>query len=500
MAGRTLLFNKESLSSLFNDQPGLLMLGAQQWDIFLELTSEIYDIIDKNEESLEAGVVENKIKTFFPDIDSPDQKAYSFLLNSITKWRTLKDSYDNNGVRYISTTPEGRAFLSLVEQQLLKRPQFTGYGADRLLGSLNKILNRQDTMSIGEATEYLQEEIKKLKDDVERIKNHGVKASRIITHQITPLELFSEAEQAAMSVLVAQDAVKNRIKSVRVELFEGYTADSQSVGKRIELTADFYKALRATEEFQSYTRARDALSYVEGLYGSNYYHKEIPQILAMISKDKIVDTALVANSPLQRFQAEFEMINEQIDTEIARQINILKLQVYYATSGDGRIVQEHLRRLSGLILKKESESEKFLESLDLSFEAGLELDFGSIEKHSLEVPEKIFVGQAIISNMSAEEYRQMVEQMRKSEEASIKQVVDKLKSTIARDGLVILSDYPITMGGIEYYVLARTECFDRSLRSTSDERNVIDLLVNNKRNERFWIRHIPDVIIEVARS
>lgn len=499
MAGRSLLFSKESLATLFNDQPGLIMLGAQQWDLNLELTSEIYDILDKSDGSLEAGVVENKIKHFFPDIENPDQKSYFFLLNSITKWRTLKDTHDNNGTRYISTTPEGRAFLLLIEQQLMKRPQFTGFGADRLLGSLNKILSRQDAMSSGEAIDHHKNEIKKIEEDIERIQNHGVKASQLLTHQITPLELFSEAEQAAMAVLVAQDAVKNKIKSVRINLFEGYSSESQSVGRRIELTAEFYKALRATEEFQSYTRARDALSYVDGLSGATYLHKEIPQILAIISREKIVDSNIIANSPLQRFQSEFEMINEQIDQEIARQINILKLQVYYATSGDGRLVQEHLRKLSGLILEKEKASEGFLESLNLSFSSGIEVDFGPVEPHSLEVAEKIEVGQAIVANMSDEEYRLMVEEMRRSEEASIKQVVDKLRSRIAQDGLVIMSDYEVTMGGLEYYVLARVECFDRSLKSTPQYPN-IDLLINNKRNERFWIRQIPNVFIEVARS
>lgn len=499
MSGRFLLFSKDSLATLFLDQPGLLMLNANQWDTYIQLTSEIYDILDKNSGPLEVGAIESKIRASFPDSENPELKAYSFLQDSIAKWRTLKDSHDNNGNRFVHTTPEGRAFLALIENQLLKRPQFTGFGADRLLGSLNKILSRQDTMTKEEAIEHHLEEIKKYQEDIERIQSHGVKASQILSSHITPLELFTEAEQAAMSVLVAQDAVKNRVKSVRVKLFEGYSEEAQSIGKRIELAAEFYRVLRATEEFQSYSRARDVLSFVEGLSGALYTHKEIPRILAMITKEKLVDEPIISRSPLQRFQNEFEKINEQIDEEINRQINILKLQVYYATSGDGRLVQEHLRKLSGLILSHEAESKEFLSTQNLSFEAGLEINIGSITPHSLEIAEKIQVGSSGKTEMSDEEYMKMVEEIRKSEETSINQVLEKLKDTISKDGMAVLSEYPITMGGAEYYVLARVDCFDKGLRSKPSP-SKIDVLVNNKRNERFWIRRVPDVTIEVARS
>ncbi|NJL25221.1 MAG: hypothetical protein HC902_08610 [Calothrix sp. SM1_5_4] len=500
MAGRSNIFSRESLATLFADNPGLTIFEAKQWDSYLELTSEIYDFLDSSDGPVESGVIESKIRTYFSDdVEDLDQKVLNFFGKSIVKWRTLKDFHDSNGTRYVTTTPEGRAFLSLIEQQLLGRPQFTGFGADRLLGSLNKILSRQDTMSEEDAIEHHKNEIKKWKEDIDLIKRQGVKASKLLSHQVTPVELFTEAEQAAMSVLVAQDAVKNKIKSVRVELFEGYTTEAESVGRRIELTADFYRTLRATDEYQSYDRARDALSYVEGLSGAMFAHKEIPRMLADIAKLNVLDPKMISNSPLQRFQTEFEMINDQIDEEVRRQINILKLQVYYATSGDGRLVQENLRKLTSLILENETKSADFVASLDLSYEAGLNIELGIIEPNSLDVPERIKVGGAVKSEMSDDEYREMVEAMRKSEEASIKQVLDKVKTTISQDGVVVLSDYPITMGALEYYVLARVECFDRALKSVSLPPE-IDLLVNNKRNERLWIRQIPDVVIEVARS
>lgn len=499
MAGRASLFNRESISTLFNGQPCLLLLQALQWDAYIQLTSEIYDILDSSNTPTEIGVVESKIKSFFTEVENQEHKAYSFLKSSIESWRTLRDSHDNNGDRYISTTPEGRAFLALIEQQLLGRPQFTGFSADRLLGSLNKILGRQDSMTSEEALEHHRLEIAKYNEDIERIHAHGVKASQLLTHQVTPLELFTESEQAALSVLVAQDAVKNKVKSVRINLFESYSSGAQSVGKRIEHTADFYRALRATEEHQSYMRARDALSNVEGLSGANYAHKEIPRILSMIAREKIIEPHIVANSPLQRFQDEFEMINEQIDAEVTRQINILKLQVYYATSGDGRLVQEHLRNLTGVIFENAPTAISFLEATAYSYDGGIEVDIGTVDTNSFELIEKIHAGEVTHASMSDEEYKLMVEELRKSEEASIKQVVEKLKLSIAKDGLVDLSEYEITMGGTEFYVLVRAECFDQSLKSIQTNQ-IIDVLVNNRRDERFWIRKTPNIVVEPVRS
>jgi len=483
---------------LFVDHPCLQLLGAINWEQYIHLTSEIYDLLDANNGPTEVGIIQNKIRNYFND-DDPEPKVYQFLSNSFVKWRTLKDSVDNTGTQYVGTTPEGREFLTLLEEQILARPQFVGFGADRLLGSLNRILANQGDMTTEEAIRHHEREIEKYAADIERIKEKGVKGSEILSHHVSPMELFTEAEQASRAVLIAQEAVKNKIKSVRVNLFESYTAESESVGRRIELTAEFHKALRETEEFKSYDRARDALSHIEGLTGANYTHKEIPQILSSIAREQLVEESVITSSPLQRFQKEFELIKEQIDQEIARQINILKLQVYYATSGDGRLVHENLRKLSGIILQNAEQSEEFLESLKMEINQGLDFQFGTIARHSFEIPEKIVIGPATLASLSDDEYRKMVEEMKRSEEASIKQIIEKLKETLTSDGVVKLSEYRITMGGIEYYVLARPECFDQALHATRTAQ-CFDILVNNKREERFWIKSVSDLTIEFARS
>lgn len=81
---------------------------------------------------------------------------------------------------------------------------------------------------------------------------------------------------------------------------------------------------------------------------------------------------------------------------------------------------------------------------------GLDINWNQPRLNSFEISEKLKIEVIQEANMTSAEEFFMYEQMKKVDEASIRQILVKLKKAIASQGFITLSQYPITMGVTEY--------------------------------------------------
>lgn len=493
MATRANTFSPENIELLFQTHPWLEVLTKDYRNSIIRLTAEVYDLIENNGSRLAYTVAESRVRSLFIESPSPDVAAKRFLEQSTVSWRTLRDSHDNEGNRFLHVTSEGRAFLEMLQRLMLSRNQFTAVGADRMLLSLNTIISNPDGLSKEDAIKKHKEEIAKLEADIKRIEAGSIKDSEILQGGHSPMELFLDAQDVGSSFLVGAHKLRNEIRNVRSKVFDSYSAN-RKVGEQVELAIDFHKGLEQTETYKSYQRAKELFSYIDSST-AKYPIQNVDRVLAILREKNLVDRDTVLSSPMMRFMSEFRSINQEIDAEVAKQINMLRLQVYYATAGENQLVNQNLKDISSMLFQDGVLSKEFLDQYNFSFADGLDISLSTPGLHSLEKSERIEIDEIVENDMTEEEERRMHEEIKKADEASVKQVLTKLRTHLASQGSVLLSDYPINLGVVEYYVLAKADLFDRSFKIIKTGR--ADIPIDSKRG-RQWIISSPNVRIELV--
>lgn len=463
---RAEVFSSANIAGLMESNPFLKLFAKQDWHEYLELIAKAYDLLDEQSGRIEAQSLDSLIDAFYFS-ETPAyivQKKHNFITMAVAELGVLKDTHDLAGNRYFEPTRHGNQLLKTCETLILNRKQFTGSGADTLIGSLNSMLDNANELTLDEAIIHHQEAIKKYLDDIQLIQEKGVRTSKMLAPGFSKEELFTRADEAASHILAASEDIKNSVSNVRKALVTNYHRDGFSAGHAIAYVADFYSALRETPEYASYTQAKDILSYIEGL-GGRYRYKDINQLLHLLSIKGHLPQESLTRSSLPSFPRRFQSIVRNIEEKVEEQIQLLRTQVYYVMTGNSRHLQEELAELMGVTLKAGPQAQELFEAQPYQIPDGLDLTIGALAAHSFEIDQRIPTQAIELNSLSIEERRALAEALRKAEEATVRKVIDRLKAELSRKGKILLSEYPIQMGIVEYYVLANVAYFHPSIAS-----------------------------------
>jgi uncharacterized protein YaaR (DUF327 family) len=470
LARRSEIFSAENVSQLIANNRFLMLFQKESWAEYLELLALIYEAIEEKGSRVEHSEISQIVDRFFhyfyrqKRLAVPDQKNAMVFSMFISELGVLRDSHDSSGVRYIEGTRDGKQLLHICERLIQNRTNYTGVGADALLGALNQLLTNARAMTRDEAIQKHRETIQRYKEDMKRIEEQGVQASELLNAGLSQEELFQQADEEASKILAAGEDVKIAIESARKELIKKYHDRQFSAGKAIEFIADFHEELRLRPEYQSFSRAKDLFSHIEGL-GSMHRRRDVEEMFHELISTGMFERHVLNRSSISSFSRYFRHLIQNIEEKIREQIHLLRVQVHYVVTGDSRRTREDLAELQGLLFKAGPRSLNFFESCETAVPDGLELELGDVLPNSLEIPTEIDMTSFERNALGLSEQQAFAEFLKQAEEATVEQVLKKLQTAIDEQGQVLLSRYPISHGMIEYYVLSAISCFSEAIRS-----------------------------------
>ena len=490
MTRRAEIFSSDSIPTLVENNPFLRLFQKETWEEYLELIAQIYDLLEGRGGRIEQLEVSQLIDRFYfkKDLKAPELKGALVLSMFISELKVLRDGHDSLGNRFIESTREGKQFLRICERLIQNRPSYTGAGAEALVSNLNLILRDPKETSIEDAIKSHDEVIQRYKEDIKRIKSHGVQASELLNPGFSIDELFQAADEEAGSILAAAEDVKLAIEAARKDLIKQYHDRHFTAGKAIEFIADFHEALRNRPEYQSYIRAKDILSHIEGL-GSSFRNRDIEDMFQSLLNKELLPKHVLNRSSISQFSRQFQSLGRSIEEKTQEQIQLLRVQVHYVVTGDSRKTREDLGELQGTFFKVGPEVMDFISTLEFSVPDGLGVEVGVLTPHSLELPELIQAASMERNSFDLGDQGAIVEFLKKAEEATVEQVLRKLQTEIDQQGEVLLSHYSITLGIVEYYVLSLISCFSEVITSVEEGRT--DLTWTNS-DRRVSIQNIPN--------
>ncbi len=497
MPRRTEIFSSTNIDSLVLNNPYLLLYQKTDWPDYLELLAKIYDLLEEEGKPVEWARVEALIEAFYgpKNLASPATKKLQFTSMAISELGLLQDSHDAYGNRYIEPTRSGKQFLKQTEDQIFNRRKFTGAGVEHMLGSLNQLLYSQEMLTVEEAVAELNEKIRSYKEDIKRVQTQGVQAAQLLSRGYSSEELLVEANEAAARILAASEDIKLAVERARKQLIKRYHQEKMSVGQAIEYVADFHAELRKTPEYVSYMKAKDLLSHIEGLQGL-FKHTDVSRIVRMLEDRQVIQSEVLKQTVLPVFSYQFQRLCRSIEEKVQQQIHLLRVQVHYVMASDSQRTRNFLQDLLSQFYQAPEQVEVFLKQSSIEIELFSDFDLGSIELNSFEQIEHLNQQVVALNTFDGFEWRQMVESLRLAEEATIQKVLAKLKAEIRCKERVVLSEYSIEYGLIEYYVLDQIEMFDSGIQSIEGKKMdfIVDLmggrLVLRDMNDReFFISH-----------
>lgn len=482
MAQRAEIFTQQNIDGLFFNNPFILLFQKTDWMEYLELIARIYDLLENEGSRVECSRMEVLIENFYAGKPLPYviQKKASFISMAITELAVLKDSHNSSGTRYIETTREGKTLLKICEGLIQNRKKFTGTGADTLMGALNNLLLTHKRMTLEDAVTHHREKIREYKKDIEKMQIDGVHCGELLTQGFSGEELITQAEEAASHILTAGEDIKLAIEQARKNLIRRYRNQDFSVGQAIEYIADFYEELRSSPEHRSYAKAKDILSYLEGI-GERFKYKDIPRILHLIGEKGIIDKDSLKQCGLTDFPRHFQNIVRGIEEKVQEQINLLRVQVHYVLAGDSKRTQAELKELMAQFIDQHGHMAEFFTQYPYVVESNMDISIGALKPHSLEIDSELHLEKVSLNQITDDEMRILSELLRKAEEVTISRVIDRLKEHLSRLGEIILSKYSIKHGIVEYYVLSHVEYFSDSINSETMEQS--DLKISTKGKE-----------------
>ena len=476
---RSELLSANSLPQLLIKHPYLFLFQKEAWVEYLELIAQIYDLIEESGHQAPFEGVRVLSQRYFRDkeVQFAENKTSSFLIMCIEELKVLKDSHDAQGRRWIEITRQGKQLLQLVEELLAQRVKYSGTGAETLLGALNEALTSQPGYTKQQAIEHHRQKIKAYKDDLKRIEELGPQAAELLPIPHSTEALFSQAESAAIDILGAVEDVKQAIEKERKNLAQNYLDTKLSAGQSVNSVADFYQNLQATPTYQSYNHAKHLFSQLEG-FGHRFLYKDIRQALSDLERDEKLPADQLKRSQLSHFQKQFELADFAIQEKIRAQLQLLQLQVRYSMSTDLQGVQTELKTLLQQMLSHKPKV------LDFFSDSGVTVQDRSLGPRHIELHpfvEHFESEEALFENqLETDETKELILALLRAEEATLKDIVQRLRLCLKQQTAVELDKYDFRYGLAEYYVLSEIELFDQEI--VKEPLEIKDFILQLKHN------------------
>jgi hypothetical protein len=477
-----------SLSTLFMKHPYLALFQKENWGIYLQLLAEIYDLIEDTGQQIPYEGVRMLALRFFRDreFQSAEVKVGYFITMCIEDLKVLKDFHDPNGQRMIETTRSGKQLLHMVEDLLSQRVKYSGTGAETLLGALNEALTSPRIYDQEAAIAHHREKIKAYRYDLKRIEKHGPGHATLLPVPHSVEALFSQAEDAAGSILAAVEDVKAAIEYERKQLAKGYMESTRSSGQSVNTLAEFYEKLHEETTYRSYMQAKNIFSLLAGHGGQRFAHKDVPRILQQLEREERLSKDVIKRSQLNGFHKQFEMADTAIQEKTRAQLQLLQLQVRYSLATNVRGLQDSLKGLLQGMLKHKNRAVDFLENHGPSV-VERDLIHSSIQPFDFSHPPEI--DEALVEETFEEdETRQLINALLRAEETTIKQIVERFRDQLKQQKVLHLANHRFQYGLVEYYVLSEIELFSEDIEKTETE--AFDLRIDLKKNA-VVLRNVP---------
>lgn len=489
MAKRSQLVTEESVQQLFIRHPYLLIFQKEDWQSYLILLGNIYDLLEEENVKVPYEVLRSLALRFFSQrkLIAIDGKIIQFFGMAIGELQVLKDSHDQFGNRFVETTRGGKELLQLTENLLSSRVKYSGTGAETVLATLNDILLSRERLSAADAINLHKEKIQALREDIRRIETRGVEHAQMLPVPHSNEALFNQAEESAIHLLAAIEDVKSAIEKERQALAQEYFEQSRSAGQNLNTISEFYEALYRSPEYESYNQAKHLISHLGGA-GSRFQSKDIDGILYTIMQRDLLPVEKVQRSNLKSFAAKFQSEDNSIQEKIKSQIKLLQQQVYYAISTDLHGLQDSLHSiLSQLFIERERAVEFFVKQ-PVALEIPVELEMGELSLFGFEKDREIEQVALTDFEMNEQERRALFLALLQSEEVTLQSVLGRFCKLLREQNSIDLVGYPLEHGLAEYYVLSEIELFDRRIEKTSLAQ--IDLSIPTKYGD-FVLRGVP---------
>jgi hypothetical protein len=498
MAKRKEVITRDSLSGLIRHHPYLLILQKEDWQDYLLLLAEIFDILEQKSTRVPIDVVRPVILRFYSgsELVSPEQKATSFLNMAIAELQVLKDSHDQFGQRYLETTRAGKALLQLFEGLVSQRGKFSGTGAETLLGALNDILIARKEMTEDEAMHHHREKIAAYKEDLARIKANGLAAAQLLPMAHSNEALFAQAEEAAIHVIESIEDVKAAIEAQRKELAAVYFSRQRSAGETLGAVADFYSSLYLSPAYASYIQAKDLLSHLEG-FQARFAERNVDRLLRVIDEREKLPGDFLQRSNLSSFMRQFSMADDSIQEKIKEQIRILQQQVLYAISNDVEGTRESLHQLISGLMQRGHQGMDFFENHPVVMNLPEEFEPGPVDLFGFELPVDYMSEELAEESLDEAQERELMLALLRAEEGTLKDMLQRLRSYLQTEGELRASRYVFARGLSEYYVLSAAELFDPDI--VREELDMLNLEVLTKHGS-FILRGVRDFVLRMAEN
>jgi hypothetical protein len=490
--------NSESLDGLYLNHPYLRLLQKADWNEYLTLIAQLYDLLEDENSSLPYEVLRSFLIQYYSEKrhQNVDQKVLQFVSMTITELDVFKDRHDHLGNRFIETTRAGKDLLKLFEELLSKKVRFTGLTAETMLGALNGLLANHQNITKEEALIHHREKVKAYQADIKRIETHGVAKAELLPGEFSKDELLNQAEESALHILTAVEDVKQAVDGVRKKLIESYLKNESSVGKSINVIADFYEELLKSPEFKSYSQAFDLLSYIEGI-GGRFKIRDVEELISTLLKKELLDSEDLRRTHLYSFKQKFSRAHTLIEDRKRTQLQLLQQQVLYAITQDSRRVESDLREILASAYSNKEETLNFFTEESLKVIVPSQFDWGPVFPNDFEIPVQIPVTPLELSELNEHEARLLAKALLEAEEATIQKILTELKTTLEFKGSVVLSEYEIKWGLAEFYVLSEADLLSPEILKT--EVGFVDLQVATKWGD-FVIRNCANYKYSIRGS
>lgn len=466
MARRSEIFTKESIDNIVVNNPFLRLFEKRDWKEYLEVLALLYDIFEESAQVIPFDLIEGVLRNYYADhsLASIEQKISQFVTMAISELEVIRDSHDASGNRFMEATREGKNLLKLCEGFILNRKKYTGLSAQALMASLNNILLSENTMTKDVAITHHHNKIKEYKEDIKRIEKEGVEFSKLFTNTISRDELFTYCDEIASFILSSGEDIKAAIEKTRKELVKRYMDENYSIGEIIGYVVDFHTNLAQTPEYQSFSHAKDVLSYIQGI-GGNFHYKDISQILYILQERELIPKDQINRSSLKGFTRRFGLIIQSIDKKINEQINLLKIQVHYVIAGNTKRVQEQLSELMGIFYKNGTTVLPFAHTNPLYGIKDSHAQIGELIPHTFAKDSVVVLESFAVQEISEQDKYNLLQALAVADEATIEKVLQKLKRWLSRHRTAQLSQYPLDYGLTEFYVLSNISFYCDSIEA-----------------------------------
>lgn len=474
MNGRQKWIEPDNVSGLMLKHPHLRLFQKDDWEKYLCLIAQIYDYMEDQGHVHPYEGVKILVQQFYAqeDLSSLDHKVHQFLQLCTLELKVLREHHNNEGLRLLSLTREGRQLLQMCEELLSQRVKYSGTSAETLLGSLNEALISNEKMDEEAAKAHHKKKIKAYQEDLKRIDKNGVEAAKLLPIGHSFEALISQAESASQEILMSVEDVKSAIEEERKKLTEYYFKQSLSPGQSVRSIHSFYERLHQTSQYQSYDFAKNIFSELK-LYGERFPSRDVDEILFKLVDKRLLDQKDLKKSPLRAFKSFFERADLEIQDKVREQIRILEMQIHYAIATDTHRAQKFLKQIMQTFHKEEEKALGYLSQSLLKAKRPINLSrrYGLYEMSPPEYAES----QAVeLQTMNQSQELELMKALALSEEGRIKSIGQGLLKHIKDKGVLYLKEHKIKNGLAEFYLLNEIENYIPELLQEAQE-EVFDL-------------------------